>query len=259
MIAGVEPNIADGAVASSSAVAPSPKLTSRRERATLRPSRAQRTAVAPVEVRRVAVDSTRRPRPPASATTTLRHGSVAVPTQRAAPSARSRRGAVQPLKKVQRKPRSKAGYSRPRSGVFKSKELYKGIIASPTRTIQCVSEDGSLECIYHAVLHNPVGPAAVFKSGEQRWYKHGVLHRDDGPAHILPNGSMFYYVDGKFHREDGPAGIHASGTEEWYIHGERHRDDGPAVYGGGVEEQVWVRGVQVIEEVEDVDVSEELQ
>ena len=87
-------------------------------------------------------------------------------------------------------------------------------------------------------LHRAGGPARVFPSGREEWYRHGVLHRTDGPAVVHANGSVKYYRDGVRHRDDGPACIYVNGTEKWYRHGLRHRDDGPAaIYPDG--RRIW--------------------
>ena len=65
-------------------------------------------------------------------------------------------------------------------------------------------------------LHRVGGPARVFPSGREEWFRLGCLHRSDGPAVIHANGSVKYYVDGVRHREDGPACVYVNGTEKWY-------------------------------------------
>ena len=97
-------------------------------------------------------------------------------------------------------------------------------------------------------LHREDGPARVFGSGREEWYRHGKLHREDGPAVVHANGSVKWYRDGVRHRDDGPACVYVNGTEKWYRHGLRHRDDGPAAsYPDG--RRIWfVDGRRVREE-----------
>ncbi|HEX6752642.1 MAG TPA: hypothetical protein VF093_03530 [Solirubrobacterales bacterium] len=54
--------------------------------------------------------------------------------------------------------------------------------------------------------HRADGPARVFPSGRQEWYRHGRLHRENGPAVEHANGSVKYYVDGVRHREGARSG-----------------------------------------------------
>lgn len=56
------------------------------------------------------------------------------------------------------------------------------------------------------------GPARVFPSGREEWFRHGRLHREGGPAVIHANGSVKYYRDGVRHREGAPACIYVNGT-----------------------------------------------
>jgi hypothetical protein len=62
--------------------------------------------------------------------------------------------------------------------------------------------------------YNLKGPAIIYASGSQEWYKNGVLHREgDLPAIIWANGTQVWYKNGKRHREgDLPAIIWANGT-----------------------------------------------
>ncbi|HXS33794.1 MAG TPA: hypothetical protein VN758_08500 [Solirubrobacterales bacterium] len=70
-------------------------------------------------------------------------------------------------------------------------------------------------------LHRVGGPARVFPSGREEWFRRGRLHRSNGPAVIHANGSVKYYVDGVRHREGGPACVYVNGTEKWYREGKR--------------------------------------
>ena len=46
------------------------------------------------------------------------------------------------------------------------------------------------------ILHNPYGPAALFKNGTKEYWIDDKLHRLDGPAKILSNGVEYYYING---------------------------------------------------------------
>jgi hypothetical protein len=97
-------------------------------------------------------------------------------------------------------------------------------------------------------LHRQGGPARVFPSGREEWFRHGKLHRTGGPAVVHANGSEKWYRDGRRHREGAPACVYVNGTEKWYRNGKRHRDGGPAaIYPDG--RRIWfVDGVKVREE-----------
>jgi len=91
-----------------------------------------------------------------------------------------------------------------------------------------IGPDGAIEWRdEEGKLHRVGGPARVFPSGREEWFRHGHLHRADGPAVLHANGSVKYYVDGVRHREGGPACVYVNGTEKWYREGKRHRADGP--------------------------------
>jgi hypothetical protein len=51
-------------------------------------------------------------------------------------------------------------------------------------------------------LHRAGGPARVFPSGRQKWYREGLRHRDDGPAAIYPDGRKVWFVEGVKVREE---------------------------------------------------------
>ena len=51
-------------------------------------------------------------------------------------------------------------------------------------------------------LHRAGGPARVFASGREEWYRHGRRHRDDGPAASYPDGRRIWFVDGVRVREE---------------------------------------------------------
>lgn len=110
----------------------------------------------------------------------------------------------------------------------------------PDGTIEWRDEEGR--------LHREGGPARVFASGREEWFRCGLLHREDGPAVVHANGSVKYYENGVRHREGAPACVYVNGTEKWYRRGLRHRDDGPAAtYPDG--RRVWfVDGVRVRDE-----------
>ena len=99
-------------------------------------------------------------------------------------------------------------------------------------------------------LHRAGGPARVFPSGREEWYRHGSLHRTDGPAVVHANGSYKWYRDGARHRDGAPACVYVNGTETWYRHGLRHRDPeaGPAASDPDGRRIWFVDGVKVREE-----------
>ena len=50
-------------------------------------------------------------------------------------------------------------------------------------------------------LHREDGPAQIWATGIEEWYKEGKLHRMDGPAVVYPTGSRYidaWYYEGKF-------------------------------------------------------------
>lgn len=84
--------------------------------------------------------------------------------------------------------------------------------------------------------HREDGPAVVWNSGRQAWYRHGQLHRepDKGPAMTFPAGSpvqSVWYWHGKIHRDGQPAVVMADGRGFWYQLGKLHRpvEEGPAL------------------------------
>src|SRR3954469_16273994 len=82
----------------------------------------------------------------------------------------------------------------------------------------------------HGRLHRDDGPARVFPSGREEWYRQGKLNREGGPAVLHANGSEKWYVAGKRHRGAPPACSYVNGAEKWYRNGLRHRapEEGPA-------------------------------
>jgi len=86
------------------------------------------------------------------------------------------------------------------------------------------------------IKHREDGPAIIWPSGTQSWYKNGKLHRENGPAEIWSNGTQYWYINDKLHREDGPAVIYADGTQCWYMNNKKHNDNGPA--------EIWAKGSQ---------------
>lgn len=46
-------------------------------------------------------------------------------------------------------------------------------------------------------LHNDNGPAEIWFSGTQFWFKHGRCHREDGPAIEYYNGKKSWWHEGK--------------------------------------------------------------
>jgi hypothetical protein len=73
--------------------------------------------------------------------------------------------------------------------------------------------------------HRLDGPAIIFKSGTQVWYKHGKRHRLDGPAVEYSNGNKFWYFEGDRHRLDGPAVEYANGTKSWYLNSQEYTQE----------------------------------
>jgi hypothetical protein len=57
-------------------------------------------------------------------------------------------------------------------------------------------------------LHRVGGPARVFPSGRQEWFRHGRLHRE-----------------GLRHRGDGPAAIYPEGRKVWFTEGVKVREE----------------------------------
>ena len=45
------------------------------------------------------------------------------------------------------------------------------------------------------VVHNPYGPAVIWKDGYKEYHIEGKYHRLDGPARIWPNGEEKYYIN----------------------------------------------------------------
>lgn len=100
---------------------------------------------------------------------------------------------------------------------------------------------------YHAVLHNPKGPAVVKDNGEKRWYIMGKLHREDGPAVINSNGQYWFQND-VYHRDGFPAIIWNNGRRCWYQHGKLHRTDGPAIEDPKKGNEWWENGMFIRKE-----------
>jgi len=59
-------------------------------------------------------------------------------------------------------------------------------------------------------LHRVGGPARVFPSGREEWFRHGRLDRAGGPAVI-----------------HAPAAIYPDGRRIWFIEGEKIREEKP--------------------------------
>jgi hypothetical protein len=64
----------------------------------------------------------------------------------------------------------------------------------PIRTV-----DGFGNIIYtlNGIYHREDGPAVIYSSGSQWWYKNNERHREDGPAIISQNGSQCWYKNDK--------------------------------------------------------------
>ena len=46
-------------------------------------------------------------------------------------------------------------------------------------------------------LHKINGPALIYPSGDEVWFKNGKLHRIESAAVIYPDGYESYYINGK--------------------------------------------------------------
>jgi antitoxin component YwqK of YwqJK toxin-antitoxin module len=94
--------------------------------------------------------------------------------------------------------------------------------------IRKVNADGNI--FYYnedGLLHREDGPARIYRSGSEFWYKNGVAHREDGPSSIYSSGSEEWKLNDMLDRKDGPAWIHGHDIR-WYRNGKIHREDGPA-------------------------------
>jgi len=47
------------------------------------------------------------------------------------------------------------------------------------------------------IVHNPYGPAIIYRDGTKVYLIESKYHRLDGPARILPNGEGAYYINNK--------------------------------------------------------------
>jgi hypothetical protein len=71
---------------------------------------------------------------------------------------------------------------------------------------------------------DPVAERVVKGDGVIEWRDaDGRLHRRGGPARVYPSGREEWFRHGKLHRTGGPAVVHANGSEKWYRDGRRHR------------------------------------
>jgi hypothetical protein len=63
--------------------------------------------------------------------------------------------------------------------------------------------DGSIEWRdEEGELHRVGGPARIFPSGREEWFRHGRLHHTDGPAAIYPDGRRIWFIEGEKVREE---------------------------------------------------------
>ena len=46
------------------------------------------------------------------------------------------------------------------------------------------------------ILHNPYGPAIIYKDGYKAYWIEGKVHRLDGPAVIFADGDIEYWING---------------------------------------------------------------
>jgi hypothetical protein len=95
----------------------------------------------------------------------------------------------------------------------KIKQLLRIERASPTK------EDGRLVWkLPDGRKHRDFGPAVIYPSGEENWFRYGQLHRTIGPAITTVSG-QFWFHKGKRHRLNGPAVIYSDGSREWWFFG----------------------------------------
>lgn len=137
-------------------------------------------------------------------------------------------------------------------------------------------DDGSCIYIQNGILHNPYGPAVIWKrdeglvltlrgypfeadnnikdeikstkviitatlSGKNKgnyWYQCGKRHRDprEGPAIDLVSGYKIYYVCGMLHNDFGPAIVEPEYGETYMEFNNTHNLNGPAIVNGDGEE-----------------------
>lgn len=93
-----------------------------------------------------------------------------------------------------------------------------------------ICEQTSNSLIWYSALgmvHREDGPALVYKSGREEWWKNNQLHREDGPA-ISDTNYKAWAIRGHVHRIGGPA-IERKESREYYIRGKLHRIGGPAI------------------------------
>ena len=59
--------------------------------------------------------------------------------------------------------------------------------------------DGSIYYIKKdtQLIHNPYGPAIIWRDGTKLYYINNKCHRLDGPAKIYADGEERYYINGK--------------------------------------------------------------
>jgi len=69
--------------------------------------------------------------------------------------------------------------------------------------------------------HRNNGPAIIYPSGTQVWYRNDKPHRDNNlPASIGSDGDQYWHQNGKLHRDNGPAIIWSNGTQVYWVNGE---------------------------------------
>ncbi len=70
-------------------------------------------------------------------------------------------------------------------------------------------------------------PDEFSEKGVKVWRdKNGEIHRDHGPALIYPSGMEQYYKHGELHRFGGHAKEYPDGTGEFWVNGEQVDDGG---------------------------------
>ncbi len=77
----------------------------------------------------------------------------------------------------------------------------------------------------NGVLHREDGPAVIYNSGEENWYKKGRIHRENGLPAIIKKEYKLYIVNGKKHNEYGPGYENIDGTIWWYLNDTLYMDE----------------------------------
>lgn len=101
-------------------------------------------------------------------------------------------------------------------------------------SLNTVRSENDMGTVYYRLkgrLHREEGPAVVYSTGGDCYYRHGSLHREEGPA-LSDWMSSQHYERGMRHRDprEGPA-VYSSTFPifEYWVNGLLHREEGPAV------------------------------